>query len=387
MTERTTRRSWRTGAALGIGVFMIAAAVSGVIAFRTTSTETEFLLQTSNLNQLLNGNDAVVVGSIVDVGDRPIIDGEGIGAFTFTFDVSEVLFIADQWSGVGHGLPPESMDLSVGHVAMYETYGEHAVSTSKARQAPLGTRLVVTLIYRSLDSNEPATWSAEQVAMLDDEGGLTFLGGKGEQKTRQLADVADEAGMTQVEALVGWVEEKSKAWTAGFAEPTGPVTDAFERVVADRRHSAENAAWHDRAPGNRYVDPEYAPAEVVATMSEGTVFIEVDASARVAGTFLVLVSDTGVVHRAALEAGSHPAPIFLTTQDEEITVYVEGGDEFPERFELGRFVPTRLGEGSTPVITLSATPTAEAPLSVAVTFLSDSSLRMKLDSWQRDLLD
>ncbi|VAW02711.1 hypothetical protein MNBD_ACTINO02-1183 [hydrothermal vent metagenome] len=348
--------------------------------------------QMRRLDVVLGGADVVVRARIVETDGVVKFPG-GVQHMPLTIDVEEVLYVAErpvQWNAT-----PDYAELpaiSPGPLRVYEARVESTGEPFQTRGIQGDTNVIMTLGFwdPALYTDTVAEWSVNTVAVEGTDGSLTFVGRDAEQRRIDLAAVADEndrlagrdgrSGSDRlVDALVAWIAELKQAQLVS-SPSLGPLETAF-RVSRGWDLSPEDQ-WNALEPSDRYVDPETVPDSLLSRLVEATLFIEVPPTAQTEGWYLILETPTGVVHRANLRGGSHPAPLWVLP-GEEVTVFLE--QQGAQNTQVASFVPSPLSDTTAfDVLSIDAEATS------ANTTLSEASHRqltrpefeILIDAWQ-----
>ena len=311
-----------------------------------------------SLDATLGGADAVVIGRVIDIGDVTTKPG-GSRHLRATLQVDEVVYSADvpgqRRTAFEYSDVPE---IAPGSLSVYEPLGDERASDAQVAAVREGEIAVFTLGFwdPKIYPDTVSQWGIDHVATIEPDGSLAFLGSHGQRYSDDLKPVIDEyarmfpavsAADRPLAALVAWLDEKVGTRTPGNG--TGSLQAAYQEYVVSRGTSASDD-WDASPPSERYVDPETVPDSLSAVIEEASVFIEVVDTARRADSYLILQTPTGVVHRAHLAGGTHPAALWFAPEDDVVEMFiVEGGGQ---RQWVGSFTPIRLN-ASTDIIVIS----------------------------------
>ncbi len=371
---------------LTVALFAAAAATAFLAHGLTTELDAGGGLDgTTSLNATLGGADLVVLAHVSDVGSL-VVKQSGARHLPGTLAVDEVLYSAEIPSQRATAPEYRTPDIvTIGPLDVYEPVSEGSKAMLQfASEA--GTQVLVTLGYwdRSMYSDTVAEWGVVNVATIGEAGDLTFIGPYGESSDEQLKVVSSsgaavDAGVVgnDIATVVAWVDEKA-SHRSNLERSAGPLELAYLESV---RRPTKDEVWATTDPSNRFVDPEFAPASLSESLVEGIVFLEIDTDAQIEGHYVTLQTDTGVVHRAHLMGGSHPASVWLTDSDTEVTVFAEFDEGVHVR--IGSFKPTRIGDGSTPIVNIERS--GASSVSLSVRSASDAELELTISLWQERL--
>jgi len=154
-------------------------------------------------------------------------------------------------------------------------------------------------------------WVLNYVATVDGDGAWTFHNStSGEVWRSQLSVLSDRlAAMSETELMVSWSKE---ADAERRGEKSGPINQALA-TLGQRDPSQE---WFALPADERPLDVELTPPEIVATLRSIDILVDIESAPQLDDRFLVIKTDSGIVHATVLTAGNHALNVLASPGDE-----------------------------------------------------------------------
>jgi hypothetical protein len=273
--------------------------------------------------------DLLVRGSGVEHLGQEVFDFGVVDSWSLRVD--EVLFVSSVPSMQFQepSRPYEFPPVEVGDVVIVGVgTSPNQVHSHRITSADGEVVVAATFLPLHLLNGHQSPWVLKFAAAVEEDDSVEFLHDARDLWDEQLAATVAElpAPMSDLEVIVAWVAEHD-AVRAG--EPPGAVISAHEPAtsVGDRTRDM----WYALPARERPLDVELTPPEVRETLVEVPILVDIEAAPQREDRFLVVKSDSGIVHAAVLAAGNHPATVLASPGDDwDIVVTdspVGGADE------------------------------------------------------------
>jgi len=321
---RTRKRTYW----LGAGALLVGA-VLGVAAWvmnsSSGSAQGESLSSSDSLYEWLQGVEAVVIVDNVTVTGETFTVGTSVERTEHTSLMVETLYAIDKYAS---DFPPAG--------------SEFVFSDSRNWNLELLDGQVVLFLARVIpdwekEAGRGALW-VTRLAGTDSGSGLTLSGAPGESFNATVDEFASgvgsmpiqvgfQGGSSELRVMTAWVEELAQQLESDIRGDDigdlGPLTQSFFGYVAaeDRWDS-----WYEASPTRRALGYGVTPPEVLATLNEYHILIDIPASEYAENLMVLVRTPQGVPHVAMLTAGPHPA-LVLTSVDDPFEIVISDDPE------------------------------------------------------------
>ncbi|NND01687.1 MAG: hypothetical protein HKN91_02775 [Acidimicrobiia bacterium] len=303
---------------LAVGVLGLGLAAGSLFGSRVSTTDLG--LDASNeLAVAMGGADLLIVAD--PPKSSSYTDHELVRSYVWTVTVREVLFeaseLSGQWQSPDKPLLPVQVEPGDDLEVMDNT--RPGVESRFALTDEDSDRIVLALTYIDPDRSHgrSSPWSIAVVAAVAEDGSLAFLHRVvGDQQSidfKAVHRVVD--GPPGVALLTDWAVERDEMRRGGRA---GPISHALAQVFAGPDATSE---WLAIDSYERPLDPDLTPPAVLRELEEVRVIVSLAPAVEAADGFLVVRSESGVMHAARLGAGNHPAS-FLAKPGERWDIYL-----------------------------------------------------------------
>jgi hypothetical protein len=156
-----------------------------------------------------------------------------------------------------------------------------------------------------------SVWVINYLATVDAQGGWTFhnLISGGVWRI-QLSELSDRfPALSDSELIRAWTME---ADAERRGEEAGPITLAL-RDLSQRDLYSD---WFGLPEDERPLDPELTPPEILSALKSVEILVDIESAPQDEDRFLVIKTDSGIVHAVSLAAGNHALEVLAQLGDD-----------------------------------------------------------------------